>query len=169
MQSSCRSSAKANLTYWEATGLISSCISHCWSSYTSSVVWTTSDAVLLGLCMLPCGIQFRHVAGLYFLGNEFTSEWITKFSHQKEEVLRPDMVMHSRTLWKDSNAIGLVTVSAPVLEGPLTPGTAFSSAVHTHTLQFALPPLCLPPYFLIPALAMLHCCCLLEQLILLLI
>ena len=133
MQSSCRSSAKANLSCWEATGLISSCISHCWSSYTISVIWTTSVAVLLGLCMLPCGIQFMHVAGLHFVGNEFTSEWITKFWHQKEEVLRPDLVMHCRTLWKDSNAIGLVTATASVLKGSFTPGIAFSLAVRTRT------------------------------------
>lgn len=60
---------------------------------------------------------FKKLNFLCFRGNAFTSEWITKFAHQKEEVLRPNTVRHCRALWKDSNAIGLVTATAPVPEG----------------------------------------------------
>lgn len=130
VQFSYRGVAKASLSCWEATGLFSSFISHCWSGYIISIIWTSSVAVLLGLCMLPCSIQIRHVARLHFVGNEFTSEWITKFSHQKE-VLRPDVVMLCRMLCRDSSAAGRGALTAPVLKGSLIPGAAFSLAICT--------------------------------------
>lgn len=68
----------------------------------------------------------RHLAGLRCIGNELTTERGTAFSHQKEEVLRPDAVMDCGTLRKDSNAIGVVTVTVPVLKGSRTLGNAFS-------------------------------------------
>lgn len=85
-----------------------------------------------GPCTALCGIQFRHVAGLHCVGNELTTERVTEFSHQKEEVLRPDAVMDCSTLRKDSNAIGMVTVTVPALKGSRTPGTHFLSCTHTH-------------------------------------
>lgn len=143
-QESCLSSAQAHLSYWEAMVLISWGISCCWSR---------DNFCYLNYCWCcpPRGVCFPqdtagHVAGLHFVENEFTREWITEFSQQKKErALRPDVGVHCRALEKSAMPLSCWLWQPLDLRDLLSQGL--------HFLELCTHAVCSPTPLLLPTLS----------------